>query len=239
MPCPRTPSKLSKSVHRQLNSYALAASAAGVSVLALANPASAKIVYTPAHKMIPRGLPGMAYLDLNRDGIADFKFENWWLSATDAWLSSLSVFPAQRGNGNGIFGYGTADKLGWIYFPFALRAGARIGPAQKQSFFSAKYQEWMYRAGGAWGQWRDVRNRYLGLQFLIKGKTHYGWARLNVHCNPTSHKITAVLTGYAYETIPNKPIIAGKTKGKDVITVQPEASLGALAAGANGIHTWR
>jgi hypothetical protein len=41
---------------------------------------------------------------------------------------------------------------------------------------------------------------------------------------------TARIEGYAYETIPNKPIIAGKTKGPDVIMVRP-GSLGALAAG--------
>jgi len=50
--------------------------------------------------------------------------------------------------------------------------------------------------------------------------------------------ITATLTGYAYETIPNKPIIAGKTHGKDVITLQ-DASLGHLAAGASAILAWR
>ena len=47
-----------------------------------------------------------------------------------------------------------------------------------------------------------------------------------------------MLTGYAYETIPNKPIIAGKTHGKGVVTIEP-GSLGALAAGANGLHRWR
>ena len=52
---PKTPSKLSDSVHHQLSLYALAASAAGVGVLALAQPADAKIVYTPAHKWLPAG----------------------------------------------------------------------------------------------------------------------------------------------------------------------------------------
>jgi hypothetical protein len=73
---------------------------------------------------------------------------------------------------------------------------------------------------------------YLGLKCQIAGKTHYGWARLNVSFDHHSKKITGTLTGYAYETIPNKPIITGKTKGPDVITVQP-GSLGALAAGAS------
>jgi len=40
---------LSDSLHKQLNMYALAASAAGVGALALAVPAEAKIVYTPVH----------------------------------------------------------------------------------------------------------------------------------------------------------------------------------------------
>ncbi len=83
------------------------------------------------------------------------------------------------------------------------------------------------------GDWNNVKDRYLGLKFKIqgKGKIHYGWARLNVRDH--GHYITATLTGYAYETIPNKPIIAGKTKGPDVITLEP-GSLGALAAGAAG-----
>ena len=43
---PRMTAKLSESVHHQLNMYALAAGAAGVGVLALAQPVAAEIVYT-------------------------------------------------------------------------------------------------------------------------------------------------------------------------------------------------
>ncbi len=42
-----------------------------------------------------------------------------------------------------------------------------------------------------------------------------------------SRGILAIPTGYAYETEPNKPIITGKTKGPDVITLDP-ATLGTL-----------
>ena len=82
------------------------------------------------------------------------------------------------------------------------------------------------------GQWADggkgVKDRYLGFKFYVEGKgqPHYGWARLNVSVSKGIH---ATLTGYAYETIPNKPIIAGKTHGKD------EATLGRLAQGASGM----
>jgi hypothetical protein len=64
--------------------------------------------------------------------------------------------------------------------------------------------------------------------------------------------ITATITGYAYETIPNKAILAGQTKGTDEENslVQPNpisrtaparapASLGALALGAPGLSIWR
>jgi len=78
---------------------------------------------------------------------------------------------------------------------------------------------------------KGVTRRYLGLKFQIYGQTHYGWARLSVHFEGAAGGLEAHLTGYAYETIPNKPIIAGKTHGPDVVTVQEGGSLGALAAG--------
>jgi hypothetical protein len=77
------------------------------------------------------------------------------------------------------------------------------------------------------GLWDNVSDRYLGVRFNIQGKTHFGWARLTVH--DKGHNITAVLTGYAYETVPNKAIIAGRTKGPDVV-IEP-ATLGKLALG--------
>src|SRR5579863_2958194 len=66
----RKTAKFSKSVSHQLNAYSLAAGAAGVSLLALAQPAEARIIYTTAHVKI---VPNNQYdLDLNHDGINDF-----------------------------------------------------------------------------------------------------------------------------------------------------------------------
>jgi hypothetical protein len=84
---------------------------------------------------------------------------------------------------------------------------------------------------------KGIRNHYLGLKFLINGKTHFGWARFNVVPGHSGY-MTCTLTGYAYETIPNKPIITGKTKGPDVVTLQ-RATLGHLATGASAIPAWR
>jgi len=66
----RAPSKLSKSVHHQLNMYALAAGAAGVSALALAPVANAKIIYTKTNTPILVNKP--YHLDVNHDGTPDF-----------------------------------------------------------------------------------------------------------------------------------------------------------------------
>ena len=69
-PQPRKTFKISDSLNRQLNTYALVASAAGVSVLALAGASEAKVVYTETHQVTHTGFP--LYIDLNHDGIKDF-----------------------------------------------------------------------------------------------------------------------------------------------------------------------
>jgi hypothetical protein len=62
--------------------------------------------------------------------------------------------------------------------------------------------------------------------------------------------LPATLTGYAYETIPNKPIIIGKEHGTDDSAAQPSleslgtppsapATLGMLPTGAHGLSVWR
>ncbi len=233
----RSAQQLSESLHHLLNSYALAASAAGVSLLALAQPSEAEIVYTPAHKSITPNhtIP----LDLNHDRTADFRFKDIHFTTTygsdhRGVLSVVGARPSGR-----IQGYTRYNR----HYASALSAGELIGPkgpftagpklmASVYSHTTAR----RYSASVCDGPWANAVNRYLGLKFLIRGKAHFGWARLNVNCPQTN--VNAELTGYAYETIPNKPIIAGKTKGKDVITVQP-ASLGHLARGASAIPTWR
>src|SRR5580692_12210999 len=87
---PRTTAELSKSLHQGLNTYALAASAAGVGMLALVQPAEAKIVYTPANVYI-RCCFQLVPLDVNHDGVNDFAFSNGTHSPGDRFYSSLSV----------------------------------------------------------------------------------------------------------------------------------------------------
>ncbi len=104
------------------------------------------------------------------------------------------------------------------------------------------------------GPWYNVTDRYLGVRFQRNGRTHYGWARLNVGDGKVGNY--AKLTGYAYETIAGKSIKAGQTKnaaddptnedfGSGASLTVPlldntqPASLGMLAVSAQGVPLWR
>ncbi len=223
----RKPSRLSESLQRHLNAYALAASAAGVGMLALSQPTEGKIVYTPAHKHI--GANKKIGLDLNHDSRVDFVFTDTQHISSAFWTDVLWV---SGGSKNGVVGWYATRT-----YASALNSGVRIGPklgTENQADMGVCGGNDNTTTVGCVGPWIDVKHRYLGLKFQIHGKTHFGWARLNVSFEPHPRKkITGLLTGYAYETIPNKPIIAGKTKGPDVITVDP-GSLGQLAQGSAG-----
>jgi hypothetical protein len=130
-----------------------------------------------------------------------------------------------------------------------LRKGGVIGAARR---FGTSFYSHMAHADCAsmnhsqrQGFWFNVRGRYLGFRFMIKGRVHYGWARLTMTYSRCS--FSGTLTGYAYETIPNKAIVAGQTQGPEEITQSepttiptPEpASLGLLSLGAPGLVAWR
>jgi hypothetical protein len=63
------------------------------------------------------------------------------------------------------------------------------------------------------GPWRNSKDRYLGLKFKIDGEIHYGWARLTVTADRHGKRVAAKLTGYAYETLADRPIVTGQTDG--------------------------
>jgi hypothetical protein len=235
----KTASDLSESARHRLHMYAIAAGAAGVGVLALAQPVEAKIVYTPANVNI--GLNGVE-LDLNNDGITDvllLKKEHKALCYFLAPRVSFFEYPAA---GNGIEGAQTP-----------LDYGARIGRGRRFSGQALLASSVFVGAHSCHhnGGWWNVKDRYLGVKFKVNGTIHYGWARLSF-----DRGRAARLTGYAYETIPGKSIIAGKTHGPTDEAVEENfgpsasltnpipdapqpASLGMLALGAPGVPLWR
>jgi hypothetical protein len=218
---------ISDSTNQRLTFYALAASAAGVSLLALAQPTEAEVVFTPTNVVI--GFSGvMSYdLDVNGDGIADFTIQAAHHCNTDQCFYFLYDKPAI---GNGVVAMprtgGASPEAD------ALNKGVTIGPGQQ--FFGKFVSMASYYFGGggssANGNWANVNNHFLGLVFQINGEPHYGWARLSVR--DAKLQITALLTGYAYETVAGQPLKAGQTSGTlDTSAPSGRHSLGALARG--------
>lgn len=265
---PRTPSELSESVRKRLNMYSLAASAAGVSLLVLAPTVEAKIVYTPANVKLQGPFP----LDLNHDGKIDFLLllggsignseaiealsvcHHVFLNTSSrVYLCSSSQSSSRAQNAVRV------AKTSGPEAAAALRAGAKIQNGDRfrdkpavgmarvsyTTFTTTRPPHW----GGAWANGgQGVKNRYLGLKFKINGRFHFGWARLTV--TTMAKSFTATLTGYAYETIPGKGIIAGQTRGAEEVEAQPpsaavsapvqqSATLGMLALGEPGLSIWR
>jgi hypothetical protein len=230
---PRTPSRISDSLHQRLNSYALAASAAGVASVAFGARAQAKVIYRPAHIIVQEY--ETYKLDFNHDGVTDLSLKVNFFSHTSAAQAVVSAAPAAR---NGIEGRSHIN-----FYAAALSKGASIGPKQKfggqaRGALMASVDESIYGSFQYGGNWVNVNHRYLGAKFHIGGKTHYGWVRANVWVTGQGPGAGAILTGYAYETVPNQPIVAGKTHGPEVITLQP-VTLGHLARGASAIPAWR
>jgi len=238
----KRPADLSEPLSRRLNSYSLAASAAGVSLLALAQAAEAKIVYTPRHDAITCNQSAV-WFDLNHDGTTDFWIGQYSTSSKPGTAKACWLVASGLGSGDRIAGN---QRRSHFYSASALKAGTKIG---RKSKFPNQSGAWFLAAAKcsssgndlkcfSSGPWAGVGTRYLGLEFTIKGKTHYGWARLHVAPTKGKANVNATLTGYAYETVPNRPIITGKTKGPDVITLRG-TSLGDLARGAAAIPAWR
>jgi hypothetical protein len=204
----RTPKELSPSLAHRLALYALAANAAGIGLVA-AEPAEAKIVYHKVDIVIEN--PGHHSLALTGNHQADFNFVNSY----DAHNFFMFAKPLRNNRVWGLYGYASV-----------LNSGAPIGPNSQHFNNGNQFLVQVSTvSSGHKGNWYNITNGYLGLKFIISGKVHYGWARLT-----TESAFKDTLTGYAYETVPNKLINAGQTKGPDEATVEA-GTLGRLAQG--------
>jgi hypothetical protein len=161
-------------------------------------------------------------LDLNNDGITDFVFKR-----------------TTRGGecgGDDLFGYGYRyyinlsvvpgnEKNGVITYALALDSSADIISESLWTTVSQTLINGMFASSGRCnglpanpsGDWINVMDKYLGLKFMKDNNTYYGWARLSSSYTRkqgsvfiTSGQLT--LKDYAFNSIPNQPILAGQTK---------------------------
>lgn len=256
----RQTANLSEAFRQLLDTYALAAGAAGVSLLALASPAEAAVQYTSENIVIKR--QSTVVLDFDLSVAPQFYFRNEIGHATETGgrfrYSLLDVrFVGPRPLGVVIGSQGAA----------ALSKSSKIGSSRRFqgcTFESSCIPDQgvpmvFFTSGrGNGDSWANVGEKYLGLEFTLSDGTHYGWARFSVQTTSGvgQQKIIATFTGYAYEDVPNTPILAGATGGPSgKISARPQAllsaplnsapatqqpaSLGMLALGAPGIPFWR
>jgi hypothetical protein len=234
---------LSESMHRRLNMYTLAASAAGVSLLACSPPAEAKVIFT--NTWIPiTPTTATTNIDMTNDGVADFVISNHRIekcSFSFCSYATMKVLPQH--SHNEVWGNGS--------YAAALRSGVTVGskgqfkPGHEVMAKATFDQGTEGSAYGSAGPWKQTTNRYLGVKFIIDGEVHFGWVRIDVA--EAVGGIYAAVSGYAYETLPNKSIVTGQKSGTpnqlnkqnpDSASVDVPAavrgSLGMLALGALG-----
>jgi hypothetical protein len=242
----RPAATLSTNTDKRLLGYVTAATAAGVGALAMAQPAEAKIVYTPSD--IPITVNGPAVqLDFNHDGVAEFSFINGEgfdpaRGARPPEGSSarfLNIYAVLPGNSVGAITSFTKETCA-----AELGPGRKVGPDRnfQQGVIPLFAIAGDYTSPGTLNcPWQGNKGGFLGLKFVLQGQTYYGWAHITLGAVPA-------LTGYAYENAPNTTILTGDTHGADVrsdatapaLLLDPEpAGLGALALGARGLSIWR
>jgi len=189
-PTKEQPEILNNQLNKRLLSYVTAAGAAGVGVLAMTQPANAKVVYTPTNRSIVED----SRLDLNNDNIPDFAFHGpFAFCGTCTYLDVIALkFNKMMSNAQ------------------PLASGISVGPDGKFRGIKEEMTDFCTCSGHSafGGPWLGIQNEYMGFEFNIKGAAHFGWARFSV-----TDEGAITLTGYAYETVSLKPIVTGDTGG--------------------------
>ncbi len=215
-----------KSTHLTTNRLA-AYSAMATAFMVVGSDANAQIVYTD----IPDetvDIGELYSLDVNDDGALDFLFQV--VETTGGVWSFGRVFGDSSyysigGSSNAVIGY--AGPI--LPYGSALDSGDPIGPGGdffyttgNQVFLASVY------SGITYGDFADAGEKFLGMQFVVDGNLHYGWARLDC----TVNAVSITIIDYAYQATPDTEILAGATTGGAAVeTVLSDNDLTAYSFG--------
>jgi hypothetical protein len=231
---------LGRTLEERLAAYALCA---GTGMLTFTQPAEAQIDYTPVDVKLQCGphvqnthfCKESALLDF--DGTTEFQLLDGWFNSSVGGTGnyfSLGLVAKQPGAAVAVTG---------SFQEAVLQSGESIGPNQEWKPGKRDEMGVMFslRNLGCFpsGGWQNIKGGFLGLRFKIDGQTHYGWAEVSTEfltAQPCAIRVW--LAGYAYNTAPDEPILAGQKTGNDAEEVAP-ATLGVLSFGALGLDLWR
>ena len=177
--------------------------------IAFAQPSQARIVYTQTNQTISDG--GSLTIDFNHDGTTDVTISQSY-NKGGCFYDFVGAFPSTGdaivSNKQTLEGYWASALLagqpiwqGSPYAPgFAILLDDFGGPGPGCS------------GGYGNGYWGNNGPHYLGAAFVKNGRVHFAWAQLDVTVyNGRVRSITTTLTGFAYQTIVGKQILAGQT----------------------------
>ncbi|SDB29767.1 hypothetical protein SAMN03097699_0574 [Flavobacteriaceae bacterium MAR_2010_188] len=167
---------------------------------------SSDIIYTDIEPDFISENRGYFYLlDLNNDGIIDFNLKSVFYEYQDYVYLELK---SEQTEDNSVIS--VAD---WFVSVVPIDAGREIFALPSYSDHGEFYHSNVIFTIGnchagrisCYDEWKDKEDKYLGIRFLIKEDIHYAWARLTV-----KSKTEWVIKDYAYNAIPNSPILAGQ-----------------------------
>ena len=187
--------------------------------------ANAQIVYTDVIPDVVRGCNypspcGADFLiDLNNDGINDFTFAPRAhgfscgncspnpvaiLGTRD---SALVISTAQSWIADTVGGFGLNksmdSSLAWTNAVYNLAQNGERCMACTNGNGSHKVTQ------GITGNWQNVSGKFMGLKIKVGPDFYYGWIKLGVSI--ASYSVSITIMEYAYNSIPNQPILAGQT----------------------------
>ena len=175
--------------------------------------ANAQIVYTdvtPDQVISATTIPSTEdyNIDLNNDGINDYKISCSRSGGICPLAPSsrlyINFISDSALNSNAVV-TGTS-----ITYPLAMNLNDSISSGL--SFSSFGYLRRNTSGGpctGTFGVWSYSIDRYLGLKLIVGANTYYGWARMQI--DVVTGIPSCTIKDYAYNSIPNQPILAGET----------------------------
>lgn len=197
---------MNKDLQKRLSKYTAAAVA-----LVGATGAHGQVVYTDVNPDFahPGNETGVG-LDLNNDGNFDFAiFSADTIVTSGARIRYTVVAPyGTAAASNAIAG---ENPSGYDY-ALALNNGDMIDNTLNW-IASTNTMAYNVDSANPYNEnWNGVTDKYLGLQFVVGGNTHYGWARMDVQAIGD----VWTLKDYAYNATPNASLTAGEVGLSDM-----------------------